>query len=80
MCVWFGADFVESQFNFEIGFIVAQINQRETVKVKIIGDSESECLAVEIYGPVQVENPDHRVYGFWHANFSHFPKYWTKNP
>src|SRR2546430_12504295 len=56
-----GAPLVERELEFEIVFRIAQIGKRELGKVKLLGDTQSEGVAVEIQRPFQVEDPDHGV-------------------
>ena len=39
---------VDRQFDFEIGFGIAQIDKREGVEIQPIGDFEAECRSIEI--------------------------------
>src|SRR5438046_5980419 len=59
--VCLGAPLVERELELEIAFRIAQIGKREIGKVKLLGDTQSEGVAVEIQRLFQVEDPDHGV-------------------
>jgi hypothetical protein len=56
-----GAPLVERELELEIVFRIAQIGKREIGKVKLLGDTQPEGVAVEIQRLFQVEDPDHGV-------------------
>ena len=58
---------IERQFLFQVIFVVAQIHQFEILEIQPMGLLESECLFVERYGLVQVQNPVNGMYDFGHG-------------
>ncbi len=61
-----GAALVDRQLHFEIGFGIAQIDQREGFEIDALGNIEAKGPVVEGNGFFLVENTDHRMNGFGH--------------
>ena len=55
---------------------VAQVDQRESIEGKPVGNLQPESLIVEVDRTLFVEHPDHGVDGFRHA----YPPLLTKYP
>ena len=69
MGVGFGAPVVDGQFDLEIVFVVAQIDQGEAVEGVAVGAFQAERAGVEIPRPLFVEDPDHHVDGLGHGGW-----------
>ena len=61
------ATLVDRQFKLELALGIALVDEREGLEIEPVGDLEPERLAVEIHGPVFIQNADHGMNGFRHA-------------
>ena len=52
---------VHGQFEFELGFGIAQIDQREIREIEPVRHLKAEGCIIEFYGPVLIEHADHRM-------------------